>query len=252
MITEPIFYLVALPAVFITGLSKGGFGGGVAFVSVPTMALFVEPLTAAAIMLPILLVMDAISMRVYWRKWLWSQLKILIPATMLGTLIGTFTARFTDPALFRIFLATIAIVFALQLLWKLFFAKDSSGKDVKTWQGWFWGTLGGYSSFFAHSGGPPLNAYLLPQRLEKTAYQATLVMIFTTINWSKIVPYIWLNELHWETFSTALILVPWAIVSIFVGVWLHKKVPERPFYIVCCIGMLLTGAKLAFDGFSTY
>ena len=188
MITDPIFYLVAVPAVFITGLSKGGFGGGVAFVSVPTMALFVEPLTAAAIMLPILIIMDFISMKAFWRKWLWDQLKVLIPATMLGTVIGTFTARYTDPAVFRLFLATIAIVFALQMLWKLFVNTQSEGKIVRPWQGWFWGTLGGYSSFFAHAGGPPLNAYLLPQRLEKAAYQGTLVFVFTTITGRKSFP----------------------------------------------------------------
>ena len=42
MITDPFFYLCAIPAVLLYGIAKGGFGGNIAIVSVPLMAL-VEP-----------------------------------------------------------------------------------------------------------------------------------------------------------------------------------------------------------------
>mgnify|MGYP003949803749 CR=1 FL=1 len=254
MIDQPLFYLAAIPAVFVTGVSKGGFGGAVAFVSVPTMALFVAPLTAAAIMLPILLAMDAISMKVYWRKWAVDHLKILVPASLIGTALGTFTASYVNDAVFRILLAALAIIFALNLLKNMYLTKSmaTAGGETKSWLGWVLGTIAGYSSFFAHAGGPPLNAYLLPKRLEKTMFQATFVFVFTALNLSKIGPYIWLNELHWETFSTAMVLTPWAIFSIYAGVWLHKRVSEKPFYLLCCIGMLATGIKLAVDGLSAF
>jgi uncharacterized membrane protein YfcA len=200
LIDIPLFYLVALPAVFITGLSKGGFGGGIAFVGVPTMALFVEPLVAAAIMLPILMVMDAASLKAFWRKWSVPHLKILVPAAMIGTLAGTFSASYMNDDLFRVFLAILAIGFALHLLWQLFESKLQMSTRPSAWKGWFWGALAGYASFFAHAGSPPINVYMLPQKLDKTVYQATLVFFFASINISKIVPYLWLGTSRGKVF----------------------------------------------------
>ena len=57
-ITDPFFYAVGIPAVLIAGVSKSGFGGGLGVMAVPLMALAVSPQAAAAIMLPILCLMD--------------------------------------------------------------------------------------------------------------------------------------------------------------------------------------------------
>ena len=54
-----MFYAVAIPAVIITGISKSGLGGGLGQLSVPLMAMFISPVAAAAIMLPILCMIDA-------------------------------------------------------------------------------------------------------------------------------------------------------------------------------------------------
>ena len=52
MIVDPWFWALALPAVALTGVSKGGMGGG-AVVATPLMALAIPPTQAAAIMLRI-------------------------------------------------------------------------------------------------------------------------------------------------------------------------------------------------------
>jgi len=62
MLTDFHFYLVAIPAVVLVGLSKGGLGGALALMGVPLMALAVSPVQAAAIFLPILIVMDLVSL----------------------------------------------------------------------------------------------------------------------------------------------------------------------------------------------
>ena len=58
MAADLLFYLVAIPAVVITGLGKGGLGGALGMIAVPLMALVIPPVQAAAILLPLLLVMD--------------------------------------------------------------------------------------------------------------------------------------------------------------------------------------------------
>ena len=48
IITDPLFYLLAIPAITALGLGKGGFAG-VGMISTPLLALTMPPLQAAAI-----------------------------------------------------------------------------------------------------------------------------------------------------------------------------------------------------------
>ena len=57
------FFLIAAPAVIFAGISKGGFGSGVAFVSAAILALVIEPGEALAIMLPLLMLIDLVTLR---------------------------------------------------------------------------------------------------------------------------------------------------------------------------------------------
>ena len=63
------FYLYASLGVVLFGISKGGFAGPIAILSIPIMSLSMNPIMAAAILLPILLVMDIVAMFIYWNKW---------------------------------------------------------------------------------------------------------------------------------------------------------------------------------------
>src|SRR6476646_2874193 len=83
IITDPLFYAVALPAVVFLGLSKGGFSG-IGMVATPLLALILPPLEAAAILLPIILIQDAVSVWVYRRVWDPWNLKVMIPVCVIG------------------------------------------------------------------------------------------------------------------------------------------------------------------------
>ena len=88
LLTDPLFYATAIPAVILVGLSKGGLGGAMALIGVPLMSLVVSPVQAAAIMLPILIVMDIVSL------WTWRgqrdpvTLRLMLPGAMVGIGIG--------------------------------------------------------------------------------------------------------------------------------------------------------------------
>ncbi|MET0866907.1 MAG: TSUP family transporter, partial [Pseudorhodoplanes sp.] len=81
--TDPLFWTLAAIAVTLVGLAKGGFTG-VGMVATPMLALIVPPLQAVAIMLPILLLQDVISVFAYRRHWDGWNLKVLIPGGLLG------------------------------------------------------------------------------------------------------------------------------------------------------------------------
>ena len=113
MITDPWFYAVATPAVLLFGISKGGFGGGLGVAAVPLMALVISPLQAAAILLPILCVMDLVALWKFRGKWVWPELRVLLPASLLGILVGTFLFEYMSASIVRLIIGVVAITFTL-------------------------------------------------------------------------------------------------------------------------------------------
>ena len=84
MIDDPLFYLCAVPAVLLYGVTKGGFGGALAIISVLMMALVMPPTQAAAILLPILVVMDLMVVKTYWGVFDRRAFCLMLPAAIAG------------------------------------------------------------------------------------------------------------------------------------------------------------------------
>ncbi len=247
MIADPWFYAVAVPAVLIAGISKGGFGAGVAM-AVPLMSITVAPPQAAAIMLPILVAMDVMGVWVYRRSWHKGNMKIVLPAALVGIAIGTAAFRYTDVTFTRLLIGGIALAFSLNWWLRLRLKPRAPQPAPHPAQGAFWGTLSGFTSFVAHAGGPPLNVYLLPQGLEKRLYVGTTVVFFFVVNLVKLFPYAWLGQFDATNVTTSAILLPLVPVGIGMGLWLQKRIADRVFYAACYGLLSLTGLKLVWDG----
>lgn len=244
MITEPWFYVAAAVAVLIVGIAKGGLGGGIGVVAVPLMAMFVSPAQAAAIMLPVLTVMDALALRVYWRRWDWHNLRVLLPASMVGTGLGFLTFGYLSADGLRALVGTVALLYSVHYFVR---RAPAEGRPAHTVAGVFWGATAGFTSFSIHAGGPPLQAYLLPQRLHRTTFQATSVLFFFAVNWSKVVPYAWLGQLSTDNLFMSIVLMPLAPLGIFLGRWLHTRVNDAVFFRVVHASLFVIGVKLLSD-----
>jgi|TARA_B110000483_G_scaffold90218_1_gene111439 uncharacterized membrane protein YfcA len=241
MITDPWFYFAAIPAVLITGMSKGGFGG-IALLAVPLMALVISPIQAAGIMLPILLAMDAQSVWEYRGTYDKRNLMILLPGAMLGILIGGLSAQFIDDDMIRIFVGGIAIVFTFHFFFKGRFA--AAVKNPSAPLGFLLGTSSGFTSFLAHAGAPTFQLYMLPQKLDRRVYAGTAVIFFAVVNFIKLVPYILLGMLAPGNLMTSLMLTPLAIVGVKLGVWANKKLSNDIFYKIIYAAIFSVGLML--------
>ena len=114
--TTPLMFWVTMLAVALVGLSKGGLGGAFALMGVPVMSLVMPPVLAAAVLLPILLIMDAVSLW-YWRGWRdWDVLKVMVPAALIGICIGWAAAAVTSDAAVRLIVGVVALGFAARAL----------------------------------------------------------------------------------------------------------------------------------------
>lgn len=258
MIVDPWFYALAVPAVAINGLSKGGFGGAFGFASVPMMALMISPVQAAGIMLPILLVMDAVAVASYWRDFDRRVVMALLPAGLFGVALGWATASFVSDDVVRLLVGVIALVFIGRVYYHERLSKRSSlGAAASTPQtmvsqlpsgAGLWGTLAGYTSFVAHAGGPPYQTYVVPLRMPPLAYAATSAVFFAIVNLVKVVPYAALGQLDSDNMMTALVLFPVGIVSTWAGIRVAKVIDERLFYRILYVSIGLIALKLISDG----
>ena len=192
IITDPWFYIFAVPAVICLGLSKGGFAG-LGMVATPLLALIMPPLQAAAILLPLLLIQDALSAWVYRKQWDAWILKVMLPGAVIGMGVAWLLVAHVSDGAIRLLVGVIALVFSAHS-WLRRNRPIEAVKRPHAALGWFWGGLSSFTSALIHVGAPPYFAFVLPQRLEKMVYVATTVWFFAIVNWLKVVPYFALGQ----------------------------------------------------------
>jgi uncharacterized membrane protein YfcA len=244
LITDPAFYLVAIPAVLLMGVSKSGFGAGFGSLAVPMMALVVSVPEAAAILMPVLLVMDLLGMAAFRNDFDRSLLKFLVPFGMLGIVMGTVLFKVLDPHTVAGLVGAFTLLFLAQ---RLLFPPQPGSAPPPRWLGALLTTTSGFTSFIAHAGGPPVAAYVIPLKLTPVKFTATMAFFFFVVNLSKWIPYAWLGLLDGRNMATSLVLLPLAPVGVWVGVRLARRIEPTLFYRFIYTGMFLTGVKLLWD-----
>ena len=248
MITDPLFYAAAIPAVLLFGISKGGFGGGLGTAAVPLMALVVSPVQAAAILLPILCLMDLVALWKFRGKWVWPELRILLPASLLGILVGTLLFGYMSPFVVKLIVGTVAITFTLHYWISRHRYRQPSLPDFPRKYGIVGASVAGFTSFVAHAGGPPINMYLLRRPLNRTDFAATTIVFFAVVNYVKLVPYTWLGQFDATNLATSAALAILARIGVLTGAWLHARVSDAFFFAFVYVLLFAVGIKLVYDG----
>jgi uncharacterized membrane protein YfcA len=244
---DAFFFAMAIPAVVFAGMSKGGFGAAVSFAATPFLTLILTPGQAIGLMLPLLIVMDVTAMRIYWGKW---DLKValrFIYGAVLGIVVAGLIYRYANPDIFRLLIGLMAIGFVAFQAAKARGWIKAPEREMGPVESAVWGSIGGFTSFVSHAGGPPASIYLLSQNLDKVTYQATSVLMFFSINMLKVIPYALLGIFSAETFKADILLIPASIVGVLIGVYLHKRISEAHFFAITYVFLLITGAKLVFS-----
>ncbi len=239
------FYLAAVPAVILVGLSKGGFSG-LSTLAMPLLSLAISPVRAAAIMLPILIVQDWVSVWAFRRDFDGRNLVILLPGALIGVAAGWLLAAHVDEAAVRLAVGVISIGFVIYMV-----LRDRRGRGGGAGEGRagvFWGALAGFTSFVSHAGSPPFQVYVMPQGLSPRVFAGTATMFFAAVNLLKVPPYFLLGQFSRDNLTVAATLFPVAIAATFAGVWLVRRVSADRFYGVVLLLTFLIGVNLSYDG----
>jgi uncharacterized membrane protein YfcA len=244
-ITDPHFYAVAVPAVLIMGVSKSGFASGLGALGVPLMALAIPVPQAAAILLPLMMVMDATGLQQLWRSRDRVLVRRLVPPGLLGIGMGALLFGLLSPRNVAAVVGALTLAFLAQ---RLLFPPRRDAPQAPHWVGQVCAVLAGFTSFVAHAGGPPINAYMLPLRLPPLVLSGTMAVFFAAINAAKVLPYAVLGLIDLRNMATALLLLPLAPLGVWLGVWLMQHVRPDWFYRLAYGGMAVAGLKLLWDG----
>ena len=238
------FFALGIPAIIFGGISKGGFGSGAAFVAGAILALVVPPGAALGIILPLFMLVDAATLKPYWRKWDGPSTKGMIIGAIPGVAFAAWIYTAVDADVFRILIGLMCLGFVLFQM-----AQNTGLLTVRRLPfarryALTAGFVAGFTSFISHAGGPPAAVFMLSQGLSKLAFQATTVVTFWAVNWMKFIPYFYLGIFTWDTFMGSLLLAPFALLGAWIGVKVHHLVPERLFFGLTYVLLTLTGIRL--------
>ncbi len=245
LFNQPLLFGLLMLAAFIVGMSKGGLSA-LGMISVPLLSLFMSPMVAAVLLLPIYILSDVVGVYLYRREFSLPNIKLLIPTGLCGVLLGWALASVVSDAVVSLMIGVMGVIFCLYT-W-IFKKADTPAAPASLPKGVFWGTLTGFTSFITHAGGPPFQIYVLPQQLPKMVFAGTVTFVFAVINLAKVIPYYHLHPHSMETLQVALVLLPAAAIGTVAGRILTERLPTKWFFLFVQVALFLVSLRLLMTG----
>ena len=243
LIQSPALLVLLCGAALFIGLSKGGLPGA-GMLAVPLLSLSMSPVNAAVLLLPIFILSDVVAVWLYRKEFSKQNLLVLIPAGLIGVVLGWSTATMVSDAAVSLLIGLLGVTFCLYTWFGQ--TAQAQPREPGMARGLFWGSLSGFTSFVSHAGAPPYQVYVLPQKLPKMVFAGTTTILFAAVNLAKVVPYSALHPYSKQTLSVALLLVPAAIVGTVVGRLLIGIMPEKVFFTAVQIALFLICIQLIY------
>ncbi|MBD3385764.1 TSUP family transporter [candidate division KSB1 bacterium] len=234
-------------AVFLIGISKAGFGGGVGLLTTPLLSLIYPAKFAVGFLLPLLIVADVFTLYHHRGHWDIANLKRLIPASIVGILAGSFFMHSISDFYLKKFIGVVVLIFVMVHLFRLIQSVEDNQVKPRGWVGGLVGVAAGFVSTAAHSAGAIIAMYLLPQKLSKRVFVSTMVLFFALVNLFKVIPYISIQLITIESLKAGIWFIPLIPLGTLTGAWLNKRISQAAFTRIILILVLITGIQLLLD-----
>ena len=190
---------------------------------------------------------------------------IIVPVTLgaiLATVAGPLVTslgrhrlpRAAGAAVVLLLLLAVAVVVALMVFGGIYEQsseiKASASQAVDKVEGWFndAGAGGTASTTEQVKGSTVETGKALLQGVTNGIKELTSLVFFLTLNYAKILPYLWLGLVDRRVLLTAALLVPVGIAGIYAGLWMQRRIDVRWFYRLIYTLLFVTGSKLLYDG----
>ncbi len=238
-------WFITLFCAFLIGLSKSGLKG-VAMVAIPVLAFLYGGKASVGIMLPFLIMGDAMALSFYFKSGKIKYILKLIPWAIIGILVAVYVGNLINDQQFKTTIAVAILICLALLIYNEFRKSKVKLTDNKVFSGSL-GLMGGFATMMGNAAGPIFNLYLLSMRLPKESYIGTGAWFYIFLNCFKVPFHIlsW-NTINWQTIQMNVIMFP----ALFVGALIGKKVvsyiPERTYRYLIFTVILLSAILLFF------
>ena len=219
------------------GMAKTGLGG-LGMVVVPVMANIFGAKSSTGILLLLLIMADFFCVRYYHMHADIRQLVKLIPSTIIGILTGVLIGDVLSDEDFRLLLAGVIIAGAVMMIIKVDIKENKIFSIVI-------GFLGGFITMIGNAAGPIMSIYFLSMGFNKNKFIGTAAWFFLFVNFFKVPfhVFIW-NTIDLDILLFDLSLFPFILIGAIIGVWIVKKIPERPYKIFVILSVVLSTFNL--------
>jgi uncharacterized membrane protein YfcA len=241
--TEQWFWVI-MCALFV-GMAKTGIVG-VGMLIVPILAAVFGGKTSTGILLPMLSMADIFAVSYYHRHAEWKYIIKLMPATVVGVLIGLVVGNSVNDQQFKNIMAMVILLGLAIMMWREW--KKNPQAIPNNWVfSSLAGLLGGFSTMIGNAAGPVMSIYFLSMMLPKNSFIGTGAWFFLIINLFKIPFHITIWEtIDLSTFTLNLAMLPIIAVGAYVGVRLVKVIPEKPYRVFIVVTTALAALRLFF------
>lgn len=228
MLDEPKQILIALIAALCIGLSKAGFSG-VGIIAVVLFAELYGAKTSVGLLLPLLIVADAMAYPAFLKHGSWRPVWKLMPATLFGLIVGWWLLGEIDDSIARKIIGACVIsmvcVQVFRKLRPLWFERlvDSHTFGITA------GVLGGFATMVANAAGPVVQLYLLSRRLPKMEMLGISARFFLLLNLIKIPLNARLALITQQSLIENVKYMPAVLIGIMIGKRIIGRVPQATF-----------------------
>lgn len=220
--------LLLIIAALGIGITKSGFSG-VSLVHVLIFAHLFGARDSTGVVLPMLVAGDAFAVWTYGKHADWTYICKLLPAAILGILVGVWMMTWLSESMYRPLIGSIILVLVLLQLvrtWRPHWLERLPNSKVFSWT---MGLTAGTTTMLANAAGPVFALYLLAMKIPKLEFVGTAAWFFFIINSFKL-PFSWqLGLVNPRTLLINALLIPVIVMGLILGKWLLKKVPQRLF-----------------------
>ncbi|MGC6431990.1 MAG: TSUP family transporter [Jejuia sp.] len=226
---------------FILGFSKSGIKG-IGIIIILILAFVFGEKASTGVLLPMLIAADILAVIYYNRHAQWRFIKKLIPAMVLGVLVGVWVGDIISEVVFKKVMAII-IIGSIGVMWYFERRKANNIPRNKVFSNSV-GFLAGFSTMIGNLAGPISNIYFLAVRLPKNEFIGTGAWLFFIINVFKL-PFhffVW-KTVTKESLVLNIVLIPTIVIGFMLGATIVKRISNlsyRKFIIfITAVGGLL-------------
>lgn len=246
-------------SLFLIAMSKGGFPVG--SIAMPLLVLMWPAQAGAAraavgFMLPVLCLMDVASVSLYRKHVQWKRIRRMIPGSIVGVTIAA--ALFISEQHAVIHVTDAALRIAIGVLGMFFVAWHAASAWIRKRLAqahqpgnvacFGYGAFAGITSSLAHAAGPVMQMVLLPQKLPKREFVATMTGYFLILNSIKMVPFSLMGRIELSYLQLALVMLPVIPLGVVSGFFLNRLTRPDYFNILVYCGLAVASFFLIYNG----